>query len=180
MVVLSVSLSPSCPFESCWLKTLVLHDCTQHLSVSYLCIHRHDRSLDHLLYHPYIHPISRFPIARIRSLCLSRRSNPATSRVSNRKNMAPPQVPYCRIICMLCGKRIPCKANLEVLYRSYHPAAFRGNTGSGDIIERLGADATIRSSKDCRPDSAAKGCATDRECCPDTFQLMNHSSLPMQ
>ena len=80
---------------------------------------------------------------------------------------------------MLCGKRIRCKANLEVHYRNYHPAAFRGNTGSGDIIERLGADATIRLSKDCCPDSAANGCATDRECCQDTFQLMTRSSLPM-
>ena len=93
--------------------------------------------------------------------------------------MAPRQVPYCRIICTLCGKRIRCNANLKVHYRSYHPAAFRGNTGSGDIIERLGADATIRSSKDFRPDSTANGYATDRECCQDTFQLMNRSSLPM-
>ena len=153
--------------------------CTQHLSVSYLCIRRRYRSLDHLPHHPHIHRISRFPVARIRRLCLRRRSNPATSRVFNRKNMAPRQVPYCRIICTLCGKRIRCKANLEVHYRSYHPAAFRGNIGSGDIIERLGADATIRSSKNCRPDSAANGCATDRECCQDTFQLMNRSSLPM-
>ena len=45
------------------------------------------------------------------------------------------------------------------------PCCIQGNTGSGDIIERLGADAPIRSSKDCRPDSATNGCATDRECC---------------
>ena len=154
--------------------------CTQHLSVSYLCIRRRYRSLDHLPYHPHIHRISRFPIARIRRLCLHRRSNPATSRVFNQKNMAPRQLPYCRIICTLCGKRIRCKANLEVHYQSYHPTAFRpgGNIGSGDIIERLGTDATIRSRKNCCLDSAANGCATDRECCQDTFQQMNRSSLP--
>ena len=178
-VVLSVSLSPSCPLESCWLKTLGLYDCTQYLSVSYLCIHRRYRSLDHLLHHPHIHRISRFPVARIRRLCLRRRSNPTTSRVSNRKTIAPGQVPYCRIICTLCGQRIRCKANLKVHYRSYHPAAFRGNTGSGDIIKRLGADAILRSSKDYCLDNAANGCATDRERRQDTFQLMNRSSLPM-
>lgn len=55
---------------------LVLYDCTQHLSVSYLCIHRCYRSSDHQPLHPHTHRISQFPVARIRRLCICRHSQP--------------------------------------------------------------------------------------------------------
>lgn len=156
-VVLSLSLSPSCPLESCWLQTCSCSTTAHNTYRSPICVY-----VD-VIEVRIIYPSILIHIALVNSLSLAfvasayaATPNPATSRVFNRKNMAPRrQVPYCRVICTLCGKRIRCKANLEVHYRSYHPAAFRGNTGSGDIIERLGADATIRSSKDYRLDNAA-------------------------
>ena len=156
-VVLSLSLSPSCPLESCWLQTCSYSTTAHNTYHSPICVY-----VD-VIEVRIIYPSILKHIALVNSLSLAfiasayaATPNPTTSRVFNRKIMAPRrQVPYCCVICTLCRKRIRCKANLEVHYQSYHPAAFKGNTGSGDIIEQLGADVTIRSSKDYLPDNAA-------------------------